>query len=89
MKKTPEQAAEEYSQLYKYINDHAIGFDPRLDIREIICLRRGKKEGFLAGRKHFIEHELRGYLEMAAVLGVEKRLIDPGIAEIINKARKD
>lgn len=88
-KKTSKQAAEEYSQLIWFISSNGIGMDPRLDLREIIDFKRGQNAGFLAGRKHFIENELREYLEMAAVLGLEKRLIDPGIDEIINKAKED
>ena len=62
MTKTPEQAAEEYSQIISYIGSNSIGSDPRSDIREIIEFKRGQNAGFLAGRKHFIESELRELL---------------------------
>ena len=80
---TPEQAAEEYA--FKE-------YSP-VPIRDYVWERRIGKTSFLAGRKHFIEHELRKYLYMAsegeprpADLGVKFKYTDD---EIIKKAKED
>ena len=83
-KKTPDLIMEDYELIY-----------PCKYPAWIMCSAFSEKErdiakkGCDAGRKHFIENELREYLQMAVFLGIEKRLIDPGIEEIINKAKED
>ena len=81
-RKTPEQAAEEYSRDYRSIPGSPGAIS---------------KHAFLAGRKHFIENELREYLEMAREVDWDDNAeggcvwfgFSHSVEEIINKAKED
>ena len=77
--KTPEQVAEEW-----IITNHASDFGSTIDPVG------GTRAAFLAGREHFIEHELQQYLEMARDGGynggLERFMFTYDNDEIIQKA---